>query len=177
MMTEAANGANNAGKNPPVCCSFRRFCFMLKPRLLASSRNLDLYFRSRDFSSDAIFTFPCRMFFAHSHRARIKSGSACSIIAFRVSGFDEQLKTQSMFLHSTRHIFNPNRLTLPTKFNSRFTSFDTMQTPSVRRPTGVHRPAVWTCADACHRACSVSGRSEDSHKEWTLHRRTPPEQT
>ena len=87
MMTEAANGANNAGKNPPVCCSFRRFCFMLKPRLLASSRNLDLYFRSRDFSSDAIFTFPCRMFFAHSHRARIKSGSACSSIAFRSFAF------------------------------------------------------------------------------------------
>ena len=80
---------------------------------------------------------------------------------FCVSGFDEQLKTQSMFLHSTRHIFNPNRLTLPTKFNSRFTPFDTMQTPSVRRPTGVHRPAVWTCAGACHRACSVSGQSED----------------
>ena len=96
---------------------------------------------------------------------------------FRVLSFDQHLKTHSLFLHSTRHFFNCNRLTLPTGFNSRFTPFDTMQTPSVRRPTGVHRPAVWTCADACHRACSVSGRSEDSHKEWTLHRRTPPEQT
>ena len=39
------------------------------------------------FSSDAIFMFPCRMFFAHSHRARIKSGSACSSIAFRSFAF------------------------------------------------------------------------------------------
>ena len=93
---------------------------------------------------------------------------------FCVSGFDEQLKTQSMFLHSTRHLFNRNWLTLPTKFNSWFTSFDTAL---VRRQIDMCRPAVWTCAGACRRACSVSGQSEDIRKAMLSHQRMPPERT
>ena len=67
-MTVAANGANSAGRNPPVCCSFRRFCVTLK-FLRAIRRNLVLYFRSRAFSRDVICTFPRRMLCAHSHSA------------------------------------------------------------------------------------------------------------
>ena len=85
-MTFAANGASNAGKNPPVCCNFRRFCFTLT-FLHAIRRNLDLYFRRRVFSSGVICTFPCRMLCAHSHSACMSSGSACSSIAFRSFAF------------------------------------------------------------------------------------------
>ena len=80
----------------------------------------------------------------------MSSASACSSIAFRsfcVLSFDQHLKTHGLFLHSTRHDSTDNRYATPV--NSRFTP------TSVRRPTGVHRPAVRTCVDACRRACSV----------------------
>ena len=98
---------------------------------------------------------------------------------FCILSFAQHLKTHSLFLHSTRHEFATWRIISmqpidDTPVNSRFTPFGTTQTPSVRRHTGVHRPAVRTCADACHRACSVSGRSEDSRKVRLSHRRTPP---
>ena len=70
-----------------------------------------------------------------------------SLPQFCVLSFDQHLKTHSLFLHSTRHDPTDNQYATPV--NSRFTS------TSVRRPTGVHRPAVRTCVDACRRACSV----------------------
>ena len=70
-----------------------------------------------------------------------------SLPQFCVLSFDQHLKTHSLFLHSTRHDPTANQYATPV--NSRFTP------TSVRRPTGVHRPAVRTCVDACRRACSV----------------------
>ena len=90
-----------------------------------------------------------------------------SLPQFRVLSFDQHLKTHSLFLHSTRHDPTDNQYATPV--NSRFTP---TQTYSVRRPTGVHRPAVRTCVDACRRACSVSDRSEGSRKARLSHLRT-----
>ena len=76
-----------------------------------------------------------------------------SLPQFCVLSFDQHLKTHSLFLHSTRHDFcNPTDNQYATPVNSRYTP---TQKTSVRRPTGVHRPAVRTCVDACRRACSV----------------------
>ena len=72
----------------------------------------------------------------------MSSASACSSIAFRSFAF-----LHGLLLHSTRHDSTDNRYATPV--NSRFTP------TSVRRPTGVRRPAVRTCVDACRRACSV----------------------
>ena len=70
-----------------------------------------------------------------------------SLPQFCVLSFDQHLKTHGLLLHSTRHDSTDNRYATPV--NSRFTP------TSVRRPTGVRRPAVRTCVDACRRACSV----------------------
>ena len=80
--TVVANGANNAGRKPPLCCISRRL-LDTDNLLFTSRRSLFLYFLKRTFSCGVSRTVPLSILCAHSHRALIRSASACSSMAFR----------------------------------------------------------------------------------------------
>ena len=101
-----ANGANNAGRNPPPCCCISRRLLDMDNLLFAIRRSLSLYFLRRTFSRGVSRTVPLRMLCAHSHSALIRSASACSSKAFRslcILRPVEHLKTKNVSLHATRH--------------------------------------------------------------------------
>ena len=82
-----ANGANNAGRNPPPCCCISRRLPDMDNLLFAVRRSLSLYFLRRTFSCGVSRTVPLSMLCAHSHSALIRSASAYSSMAFRSSVF------------------------------------------------------------------------------------------
>ena len=60
-----ANGANNAGRNPPPCCCISRRLLDMDNLLFAIRRSLSLYFLRRTFSRGVSRTVPLRMLCAH----------------------------------------------------------------------------------------------------------------